>query len=87
MEVRGTELLRSGAFDRELSRCDRAGLRCWFLKVSKYLRKIESSNSSPLRGLSAGFLTGESDCGGAREGAGACVVCLSLLTAEAFLCF
>ena len=79
MEARGTELLRSGAFDRELSRCDRAGLRCWFLKVSKYLRKIESS---PLRGLSAGFLTGESDCGGpggAREGAGACVVCLSLL--------
>ena len=53
-----------------------------FLNVSKYLRKIESSNSSPLRGLSAGFLTGESDCGGpggAREGAGACVVCLSLL--------
>ena len=45
-----------------------------FLNVSKYLRKIESSKSSPLRGLSAGFLTGESDCGGAREGAGASCV-------------
>ena len=46
-----------------------------FLNVSKYLRKIESSNSSPLRGLSAGFLTAESDYGGAREGVGACVEC------------
>ena len=35
-----------------------------FLNVSKYLRKLESSGGSPLKGLrGAGFLT--EDCGGA----------------------
>ena len=35
-----------------------------FLNVSKYLRKLESSDGSPLKGLrGAGFFT--EDCGGA----------------------
>ena len=38
------------------------------LNVSKYLRKLESSDDSPLKGLrGAGFLT--RDCGGADRAA------------------
>ena len=48
-------------FDKELRR---RGTEVLALNVSKYLRKLESNDGSPLKGLrGAGFFT--EDCGGA----------------------
>ena len=52
---------RCWVFDKELRRC---GTEVLALNVSKYLRKLESNDGSPLKGLrGAGFFT--EDCGGA----------------------
>ena len=54
---------RCWVFDKGLRR---RGIKVLALNVSKYLRKLESSDGSPLRGLrGAGFFTG--DCGGAGQ--------------------
>ena len=70
-------------FDKELRRHGSGGTEVLALNVSKYLRKLESNDGSPLKGLrGAGFFT--EDC----EGAGQSYCVLELSVSKIFrFCF